>query len=279
MTKRSVITAIALCALNPATASETSTYTYDALGRLVTTANVGGPRNGNTVSTRFDPAGNRAAVAVNQALPTENTAMVFSIGGPGTIAIGSPANFTISKSGPASANVSLSYSTANGTAVTPTHYTAASGTLLFRPWETSKTISVATIDPGGAAPSRNFSMSISAPSAGGSLGTSSATATIAASGGTAPIANPDNATVGTCANKVINVTANDTDPSGSYPLTVISVTAGAYGTASVASATSIRYVAAGAVGNDQVTYTVRNAAGYTATGTLDLAVRDLGGCL
>ena len=45
-------------------ASETTTYTYDPLGRLKGVSTAGGPSNGVTVSTGFDPAGNRTNYTV-----------------------------------------------------------------------------------------------------------------------------------------------------------------------------------------------------------------------
>ena len=41
-------------------ANEVTTFTYDALGRLVGVATSGGPNNGLAVGTTYDPAGNRA---------------------------------------------------------------------------------------------------------------------------------------------------------------------------------------------------------------------------
>lgn len=40
-------------------ASETTTYTYDALGRLVTSTRSGGPSSGVKMASCFDRAGNR----------------------------------------------------------------------------------------------------------------------------------------------------------------------------------------------------------------------------
>ncbi|MFA5966734.1 MAG: Ig-like domain-containing protein [Sphingomonas sp.] len=48
-----------------AAAQETTSYSYDALGRLVTTVRSGGPNNGVAMATCFDPAGNRTNYAVN----------------------------------------------------------------------------------------------------------------------------------------------------------------------------------------------------------------------
>jgi YD repeat-containing protein len=47
-----------------ASASETTTYSYDVLGRLVSSARVGGPNNGLAMTSCFDPAGNRKLYSV-----------------------------------------------------------------------------------------------------------------------------------------------------------------------------------------------------------------------
>jgi hypothetical protein len=68
----------------------------------------------------------------------------------------------------------------------------------------------------------------------------------------------------------VNVIANDTDPDGDYPLTVLSVSDPS-GTAYVASATSVGW-SGNAAGSYQVLYVVRDARGATATGTLTVTV-------
>lgn len=45
---------------NSASAQDAVTYSYDALGRLVTTTNTSGPNNNIQVTNNYDPAGNRA---------------------------------------------------------------------------------------------------------------------------------------------------------------------------------------------------------------------------
>jgi hypothetical protein len=52
-----------------AAASETATYNYDALGRLIGVGTVGGPNDGMSVGTGYDPAGNRASYSVTGAGP------------------------------------------------------------------------------------------------------------------------------------------------------------------------------------------------------------------
>lgn len=48
-----------LCVSGVVYASQTVTYTYDALGRLVTSQTQGGSGSGTTQSFQYDPAGNR----------------------------------------------------------------------------------------------------------------------------------------------------------------------------------------------------------------------------
>lgn len=285
-------------------AAETATYTYDALGRLVRTQRSGGPADGDDAQTRYDPAGNRAATAAGiesprvfvlpfngftvlpvggpsgPSLPVETTSVTFSLSGPGTVAKGAKAVFQIAKNGPMAvmSTVTLNYATTDVSAISPADYAGAAVTLVFRPWELIKTLPIQTTDDGLSSPDKQFSMTISSPSSGGSISNASAGATIASSLGTKPVTNPDTDIVGICSGKTINVTANDTDPYGGYPLTLVGVTAATLGQATIVSASSIRFVAAGAVGGDQVTYTVRNTAGFTSTGTLQVDIRDLGGC-
>jgi uncharacterized protein involved in exopolysaccharide biosynthesis len=49
----------------PASATETTTYTYDALGRLTQSKSTGSVNNGLQTDTVFDPAGNRSNQTVS----------------------------------------------------------------------------------------------------------------------------------------------------------------------------------------------------------------------
>ena len=55
---------LALGASSPAMAQETTTYSYDALGRVVGVARSGGPANGTNTAYAYDPASNRTNVTV-----------------------------------------------------------------------------------------------------------------------------------------------------------------------------------------------------------------------
>src|SRR5439155_25018174 len=58
-------------------ASETITYKYDALGRLVTTTNSGGLHGGLTTGIAYDPAGNRQSYTVSGASGGSGTPLVL----------------------------------------------------------------------------------------------------------------------------------------------------------------------------------------------------------
>ncbi len=105
----------------------------------------------------------------------------------------------------------------------------------------------------------------------GQGGTAMATVTITIAG-RPPIANPDAATTASGVPVTIPVLANDTDPDGDA-LTVAAVGTAANGALTLNSNGSVTYTpAAGFVGNDSFTYTLRDATGATATGTVTITV-------
>ena len=66
-----------------------------------------------------------------------------------------------------------------------------------------------------------------------------------------------------------NVTANDTDPDGDYPLSLVSVTGAGF---SVLSSTTIQFTSTASTGAKVGTYTVQDSRGATATATLTVTV-------
>lgn len=65
--------AVALTAILVASSSEgseTTNYSYDALGRLVATTRSGGPNNGVNMASCFDRAGNRMRYDIATAPPS-----------------------------------------------------------------------------------------------------------------------------------------------------------------------------------------------------------------
>jgi YD repeat-containing protein len=278
------LASLVLAAAHPgaAAAGETLTYSYDALGRLTGSTRTGGPNSGVATNTLYDPAGNRKAQAVGGAATPEANAATFSASGAAAVDAGGNSVFTIAKTGTAASSLTVNYATADGTALAGTDYTAASGTLTFRDWETQRQVSVATLLPTSSRPSRSFTLTLSAPSIGASIGTASASATINAYGAVQPpVTQSDSATVHICDSVQVNVVANDSDPGGLTPLTLVSAnvtSGGSLGSASVASGTDVLFNAYGATGQAQVTYTVRNTAGATATGILAITILNGTGC-
>ncbi len=71
--------------------------------------------------------------------------------------------FTVSLASASAGTTTVSYSTADGTALAGRDYVAESGTLTFAPGETAKTILVPTLDDGHADPTRAFTINLSNP--------------------------------------------------------------------------------------------------------------------
>lgn len=69
----------ALAQVLPAQASSTTTYTYDALGRLVATSTTGTVNNGVATSTAYDKADNRSTYAVTGAPKPDMTSPVIVV--------------------------------------------------------------------------------------------------------------------------------------------------------------------------------------------------------
>jgi hypothetical protein len=80
----------------------------------------------------------------------------------------------------------------------------------------------------------------------------------------------DSGTQPKCTTANYNVTANDTDPEGDYPLTVTNVTGS--GNWGIASASEVSFTSLNSTGAKVGTYTVRDSMGATATATLTVTV-------
>lgn len=260
--------------------SETTTYSYDELGRLVSSANSGGPRDGKAAVTSYDPAGNRATHAVGVPAPPLNNAAIFSVSGPPSgVDEGTSAIFTITKTGPSASNLSVNYATVNGSAAAPGDFAATSGTVTFRSWETVRTVAVPVLVDSVGEPAESFTLTLSSPSAGASVNIASASATINASAGpnNPPVTQPNSVSVGVCLSTSVNVVANDSDPDGD-PVTLVSVGSSSVADLHVASSTTIGVTGHGSPGSQTVSYTIQDGRGGTATGNLTVVVVSGSGC-
>ncbi|HMJ92525.1 MAG TPA: Ig-like domain-containing protein [Allosphingosinicella sp.] len=175
-------------------ASETTSYKYDALGRLVEQSSTGTINNGQKTQLCYDPAGNRST---------------YTVAGVGAPAPPPPACPAPPPPGP---------------------------------------------PPPGSPPP---------PPPPGS--------------NQPPTTVADSATVAKCGTVTRNVTANDTDPEGNYPLVLLSVTS-TKGTAVVDGTTSVTFTNNGQTGLASLTYTVRDSLGATSQGTFDVTISTTGQC-
>jgi hypothetical protein len=205
----------------------------------------------------------------------------FAISDAPAINEGANAVFTIARVGTYETTQSVNYATASGTATSGSDFTATSGTLTFGPTDTQKTVAVPTIMDGIAEPAESLTMTISSPTAGATLGRATATGIINASSAPVqpPVANGDSLTVGICDSGTVNVIANDTDPAGNYPLTLVSVGTSNIGQAVVQDSTTVYFSAGGTPGGANITYTVKNSLGATATGIISVNVTNGTGCM
>ncbi|HEX8307793.1 MAG TPA: Calx-beta domain-containing protein [Allosphingosinicella sp.] len=159
-----------LALASAAVASETVTYSYDALGRLTASSSSGTVNNGVTASIGYDAAGNRSIYAASvSGAPVFSVSEAAAVEGGGLV-------FTVVKNGTGAASVG--YSTANGSAGTGADYIGAGGALSFAAGESAKTVAVATIDDLGDEPSETLSLNLSGPSAGATIADSQGIGTL-----------------------------------------------------------------------------------------------------
>lgn len=261
-------------------AQEATTFTYDALGRLIATSNSGGPRDGKSSSSTYDDAGNRVTYAVGTPAPLPSNPVSFSISSAGSVEEGQTAVFAVTKTGAAYGALSVSFASANGSAAAPGDFAAVSGTLTFRSWETRKTISVPIIQDNVSEAAESFSVALSSATGGATISTGSASVTIpGAAVNQPPVTTPDQGyVVGTCSSITVNVLANDSDPEG-QPMHLVSVySLDGMGDPSIVGTDHIYFRAFGTASGAGVRYTVSDSLGATSTGDLTLLIQDQGGC-
>lgn len=170
----SLLMALAVFPSNTAKAQETTTYTYDALGRLVTASKFGGPDSGAAHTIGYDAAGNRTNYAVTGANPaTANIAI-----GNASVTEGGSLVFTVTRSGNTAVAASVSFSTAGGTAVSGADFTPSAGTVNFAVGQTTVTIVVATIDDAAIEATETMTVTLANPSGNAAITGATGTGTI-----------------------------------------------------------------------------------------------------
>ncbi|MGE0125482.1 MAG: Calx-beta domain-containing protein [Vicinamibacterales bacterium] len=170
-------------------------YTYTAAGSYSATLSVSDGTHTVTSAPIAITVGSvvQPTLSVNDATVTEGNS------GPTT------ATFTVTLSPASASTVTVGYATANGTAVAPGDYTAASGTLSFSPGATSRTFTVTVAGDTTVEPTETFTVTLSNPG----------NATIADGSGTGTIVNDDAAGGGpVTATYVVATGADDVNEDG-----------------------------------------------------------------
>jgi chitinase len=269
----SIVAVLGLLTAVPAAASETVTYVYDPLGRLVQVARSGTVNNGATACYTYDPASNRSNVAARTTSIAcgagAGTGVTFSISSNGAVTEGANSVFTVTKSGTYANSLTIAYGTSDGTAVSGSDYTTTANTLTFLPTDTTKTITVPTINNTLHENTETFSVTLTNPVGGGALATASGTINDDDAVNQPPVTQADSDSLQCNTSATVNLTANDTDPEGNYPLTLTGITGNV--DAGIISASSVQ-VNAGWPGTFTSTYTVQDSLGNASTGTLTITV-------
>ena len=172
-----VACALVICGLAwsaGAIASETITYTYDALGRLTKVESAGDVNNGQVTSTSYDPAGNRTNQQVTGAGTAPSYLAIDSV----SATEGDNLVFTVTRTGNLATAVSVSYTIASGTATSGSDFTGSPDTLAFAANETSKTITIATVDDTSVEPAETMTVTLSGATGGAIISNATGTGTI-----------------------------------------------------------------------------------------------------
>ena len=254
-----------------AQAGETITYAYDARGRLVQVVRTGSVNNGVTTAYTLDKADNRTNLTVSTGGASPPSFSINDV----AATEGGTLSLTVTKTGSTSSSFSVNYATANGTAVAGSDYTSASGTLTFAAADTTKTVSVVTIDDTAVESAETVLFNLSNATGGATISDGQGVGTINDNDtptNQPPVANLDSATVQVCGTVSKDVIANDTDPDGNLPLQLTGIVSSTKGTATVESSTNVSYTAFGVTGTGVVKYTVTDSLGASATGTLNVTI-------
>jgi Calx-beta domain len=202
--KAARVALIAFCLCHgelPAYAGETVTYTYDALGRLKTSVTTGTVNNGVSTSVDYDAAGNRTIFAINGV----TTPIVLSISN-ATVTEGGVATFAVSRTGPTAVAISATVTATSGTATLGTDFTAPLTTVTLAAGQTSAQISVNTTQDNIVESDEVFTLALSAPTAGATIGVATGTGTIVNDDASFAVSNAANVAEGGTLNFTITKT-------------------------------------------------------------------------
>lgn len=126
--------------------------------------------------------GGGPAAAVSDALGVGTIAdddqAVASVGDATIAEGGETATLTVTLSNPSSRTVTVQYATGEGTATAPEDFTGSSGTVSFAPGDTSERIAIPIVNDTAVEPNEQFTVALSSPTEGASLGDATGQVTI-----------------------------------------------------------------------------------------------------
>ncbi|MGZ3694694.1 MAG: beta strand repeat-containing protein, partial [Bdellovibrionota bacterium] len=199
--------------------STSGTLTYLA-GETSKTVTVASQNDGTYTSALNFSLGITANATTNTSTGTINNTDAAPTASASNVSAneGSALTFTVNLDRPSSSSTTVTYSTANGTAIAGTNYTSTSGTLTFLAGETSKTLNVPSQNDGTYTSNLSFTLSLTASGT-----TNTATGTVVNTDA-APTASAANASANE--GTAITFTVNLNRPSSSSTSVTYSTTDG-----------------------------------------------------
>lgn len=231
--------------------------------------------NNETLYLNLSSATNGAVIADGQGVGTINdddAGPAFSVNNV-SVSEGGNLVFTVTKSGATSKSHNVNYATANGTA-SSNDYTSKSGALTFTSSQTSKTVSVSTIEDSNTEPNETVKLNLSNATNGATISDSQGIGTINNDDTNSPPVFVGDApiTIQAGSSGSRDVLANDYDPDGD-PLSITSYSVQPGGLP----VNCCFWVSGTIAGNYSISYTISDGNGGTTQGYLTVDVQGGGG--
>lgn len=186
--------------------------------------------------------------------------------------------FTVTKSGATAFTHNVSYATANGSATAPADYVAASGVLGFTAGQTSRTITISSVEETVIEPNETFRVNLSNATNGATIADSQGIGTIITDDvNFLPVAVNDSASGETSQNLTVYPLSNDSDPNG-HTLTLTSYSSSSSDLIASWNASQKKMTLTGvAPGSYYVDYTIIDGFGGSDTGRINVSITFSGG--
>lgn len=235
--------------------------------------------NDETVFLTLSNPTNGASLGTAQAVGTilnDDAAPSFAINNV-TQPEGTNLVFTVTKSGSTALTHNVNYVTIDNTAIAPSDYIAKSGTLSFAPAQSSRTITIESVDDTIREATEDFRVSLSNATNNATISDHEGVGTITNDDpNSPPVAVTDGASAEFQQWVVVWAVANDTDPDGDW-ITIQSVSAPSGVDYQIIN-NNTRVRLRGTSGNHVVSYTITDGHGGTDTGVINFSVDPFDPC-